>query len=156
MKTRLTLNRYLLLLLTATILLSCSHIKEPVLKGIDNVEAKGLGLNQPNILFHLSYFNPNRFGVHLKDAEGDAWIEDNFLGHFKMDSSIKITGHSDFSVPVHLVVDMKNAMKNAATLLFKPEVNLKIDGKAKIGKGGIFIPYPIHYEGKQDLSKLIQ
>lgn len=55
-----------------------------------------------------------------------------------------------------LDVDMKNAMKNAATLLFKPVVSFKIEGKARIGKSGIFINYPIRYEGKQDLSKLLQ
>lgn len=147
---------HLFLLFFSAILFSCSAIKEPVFTGIDKVEPGGIGMKQTMVLLHLKCFNPNRFGLYLKNAEGDAWIEDSFLGHFKMDSSMKIHGRSEFTVPVRLNVDMKSALKNASTILFKPEVNFKITGKAKIRKGGVAIDYPIRYEGKQDLSKLLQ
>ena len=147
---------YLFYLTIAFIFQSCTAIKEPVFNGMNDLQVTGMGMSESTLSLHLNYFNPNRSGLRLKDAEGDAWMDDTFLGHFKMDTSIKISGHSDFTVPVKLNVDMKNAMKNAATLLFQPEVNFKIDGKAKIGKGGVFIHYPIRYEGKQEVSKLFQ
>jgi LEA14-like dessication related protein len=147
---------FLIFLSIAYTFFSCTTIKEPVFNGIDELEVTGMGLTGSTLSLHLNYFNPNRSGLQLKNAEGDAWMDETLLGHFKMDTSIKISGHSDFIVPVKLNVDMKNALKNIATLLTKPEVNFKIDGKARIGKGGVFIHYPIRYEGKQDVSNLFR
>ncbi|HVT85978.1 MAG TPA: LEA type 2 family protein [Chitinophagaceae bacterium] len=135
---------------------SCTSIKDPVFNGISELKVTGIGMNESTLSLQLNYFNPNKSGLWLKNAEGDAWMDDNLLGHFKMDTSIRITGNTDFVIPVQLGVDMKNAVKNAAALLFKQEINFRIDGKAKIGKGGVFINYPIRYEGKQDVSKLFQ
>lgn len=138
------------------IFFSCTSIKDPVFNGISELKVTGIGMNESTLSLQLNYFNPNKSGLWLKNAEGDAWMDDNLLGHFKMDTSIRITGNTDFVIPVQLGVDMKNAVKNAAALLFKQEINFRIDGKAKIGKGGVFINYPIRYEGKQDVSKLFQ
>ncbi|MBS1920594.1 MAG: LEA type 2 family protein [Bacteroidetes bacterium] len=157
MKKFIRLNPHFRIWLTGILffsLFSCKAIKDPVFKGIDDLQVSGIGLKESIISIHLNYFNPNRSGLQLKNAEGDAWMDEQMLGHFTMDTSIKIPGHSDFTVPVKLNVNMKNAMKNVTTLLFKPEVNFKIEGKARIGKGGVFIHYPIRYEGKQDVSKL--
>lgn len=153
---RFNLRPYLQVLFIAMVFISCTAIKEPVFNGINDLNLTKMEMAATTLSLHLNYYNPNRTGLRLKNAEGEAWIEDTFLGHFKMDSSIKISGHSDFIVPVKLDVDMKNAMKNAAALLFKTEVVFKIDGKAKIGKGGVYLNYPIRYEGKQDPSKLFQ
>ncbi len=150
-------NRYPWILgLLLLFFFSCTTIKDPVFNGIGELKVTGMGINESILLLQLKYFNPNKSGLQLKNAEGDAWMDDSFLGHFKMDTSLRITGNSDFIVPVKLGVDMKNAAKNAAALLFKQEISFKIDGKAKIGKGGIFINYPIRYEGKQDVTKLFQ
>jgi LEA14-like dessication related protein len=135
---------------------SCTAVKDPVFNGISELKVIGVSKNESTLSLQLNYFNPNRSGLWLKNAEGDAWMDDNLLGHFKMDTSIKISGNSDFVVPVQLGVDMKNAVKNAAALLFNQEIKLKIEGKAKIGKRGVFINYPLRYEGKQDVSKLFQ
>jgi hypothetical protein len=35
------------------------------------------------------------------------------------------------------------------------EVMLRVEGKAKVGKGAIFINYPIRYEGKQRVDSLM-
>jgi len=137
-------------------LVSCSGIKDPVLNGIDGLKLAAIGSEKTMLTLNLNYHNPNRSGIKLKDAQGDAWINNSFAGHFIMDTTIKISGNSDFVVPVKLDVDMKNAMQNAFSLLLNPEVSLKVSGNARIGKGGMFFNYPIRYEGKEDLSKLIR
>ncbi len=137
-------------------LVSCSNIKDPVLNGIDGLKLASMGPDKTILSLNLNYHNPNRSGIKLKDAQGDAWINNSFAGHFVMDTTIKISGNSDFIVPVKLEVDMKNAMQNAFSLLLNPEVSLKVSGNARIGKGGMFFNYPIRYEGKEDLSKLIR
>ena len=149
-------GHFLGVLMLSLFFFSCTAIKDPVFNGISELKVIGVGKNESTLSLQLNYFNPNKSGVWLKNAEGDAWMDDNLLGHFKMDTSLKINGASDFFVPVQLEVNMKNAATNAAMLLFKQEINFKIDGKAKIGKGGVFINYPIRYEGKQDVLKLFQ
>ena len=73
-----------------------------------------------------------------------------------MDTLIKIPALADFSLPVKLEMNMKKLVQNSAVLLLKNEILLKVEGKAKVGKGSIFVNYPIHYEGKQKTDSLMK
>lgn len=138
------------------VLLSCRAIKEPDFRSIDNLRLQRFDLNESTLSLDLHYFNPNRSRVKLKEAQGDAYLDGVLLGHFEMDTLINIRGNEEFTLPVKLTVDMKNALQNTITTFFKTEVIIKIEGKAKIGKGSIFIRYPIHYEGKQNINELLR
>lgn len=140
-------------------LFSCAGIKDPVFKEINEFKlAEGGNKGFTTVSFQLKYFNPNHSGLQLKNAEGDAWIDGTLLGHFTMDTIIKIKANSDFLIPLNLKVDMKNIMNNAVTFLLKPDpsFSIRVAGKAKIGRGGVFINYPIRYEGKQDVTTLFK
>ena len=102
------------------------------------------------------YFNPNRSRLKLKSAQGDAWIENNYLGHFTIDSLIHIPANGDFRLPVKLQVDMNKFFKNYLLTFLAKEVTIKVAGRARVGKGFIFINYPIRYEGKQNLEELFK
>ena len=145
-----------LFIFPAVFLFSCGQIKEPDFKGIENVRVNKAGLKESVLLLDLHYFNPNKTRVKLKSAEGDAWIEDNFLGHFTMDSLIHVPAIGDFRVPVKLQVDMSKIIKNSLMALLGKKVMIKIKGKARVGKGFVYINYPIRYEGKQDLGELLR
>lgn len=133
---------------------SCASVKEPELKGIESIKMDKLDLSRPSVSMDLVYFNPNKYKIKLKRAEGDAWLNGRPLGHFTVDSLIHIAALSDFQLPVNLQVDKDNLSKNASLLLLGQEVTLKVDAIAKVGKGPVFINYPIHYEGKQNLKEL--
>ena len=51
---------------------------------------------------------------------------------------------------------MKKVLKNSLTALFNNEITVKVAGTSKLGKGGLYIRYPIKYEGKQNLDKLLR
>jgi LEA14-like dessication related protein len=135
---------------------SCGSLKAPDFKGMENVRVGRLGANESSLNIDLHYFNPNKSKLKLKKAEGDAWIDDNLLGHFSIDTLIQIPANADFRMPVLLEMNMKKLLKNSAALLLKSEVTLRVEGKAKVGKGGIYINYPIHYEGKQRTDSLMK
>ena len=137
-------------------LFSCESVKEPDFKSIENVRISKFGLNESTLSLDLHYFNPNKFRVKLQKAEGDAWIENNFLGHFSMDTLIHIPANEEFSLPVKLQVDMGKIFKNSLVAFLAKEVLVKIEGKARLGKGFVFINYPIRYEGKQNLGELLK
>jgi LEA14-like dessication related protein len=115
-----------------------------------------LGLKASNLSFDIIFFNPNNFRLKLKDANGDAWMDGNMLGHFTVDSLIHIPAQAEFRLPVQLKMDMSHFIENISAAFMDKQVILKLDGMARAGKGFIFINYPIRYEGKQKLSELLK
>ena len=75
---------------------ACSHLKEPELKSIENVRTENVGLNATTFNLDLHYFNPNKSRLQLKSASGIAWLEDQTLGEFTIDSLILIEPQSEF------------------------------------------------------------
>lgn len=148
--------RVFTLLLTMLLIESCNSFKEPEFIGLDNIRMGAAGVKSSSVNFDIHYFNPNKSKLQLKHAEGDAWLESTKLGHFIIDTLIRIPENSDFFLPVKLDVDMTYILKNALIGYLNKEVSVRIEGMAKVGKSGIFIHYPIHYEGKQNLSELIK
>lgn len=134
---------------------SCKSVKEPELKGIGNFKMDKLSLVNPEVRIDLRYFNPNNYNIKIKKAEGDAWLNNHPLGHFTLDTLIHVDAQSDFTLPVNLTMDVGNLPQNASLLLLAKEVTLKVVATARVGKGLLFINYPIMYEGKQDLKELL-
>lgn len=133
---------------------SCRSFKEPELKAIENVKTPSLGLKNAVVTLDLHFYNPNKSRVRLKQASGQAWVDGQKLGNFSVDSSITIPSRADFWLPVKLEMEMKDALRHAGLFLSQEQVYLKIDGRARLGKAGVYFNYPIKYEGKQDISKL--
>ena len=137
-------------------MLSCRSLKPPVFHAVDNVKMDRLSLGKSAITLDLLFFNPNRSKARLKSAEGDAWMDSTFLGHFVVDSSIAIPSNSNFIIPVKLNVDMKYLLQHSMSALLHEEVTIRVTGKARVGKAGLYRNYPLNYSGKQNLSKLFQ
>ncbi len=142
------------LAIVVILLSACAATRPPEFRSMENLRLKKLGFNKSGFDLDLVYHNPNRSGLQLKKADGEVWVENNFLGRFEVDTLIRIPGNSDFQVPVNLEVDMSQILKNSAIAIFKKEVILRIEGHARIGKAGVFIRYPIRYEGKHNVGEL--
>ncbi len=135
---------------------SCGSLKEPEFRSIENIRLTRLGTRQSKLALDLNYHNPNKSRLKLKEAEGDAWLDGNFLGHFTVDTLIEIPRVADFRLPITLELDMSQVLKNSLATFLKSEVMVRVEGKAKLGKGGLYIRYPLRYEGKQNLSRLLR
>lgn len=123
---------------------------------IENVRVTRVGLKESSLTLTLHYFNPNNNRLKLKKAEGEAWVDGNQLGHFTIDTLIHIPARSDFRLPVKMNLDMGHFVENMSVAFLGKEVILKVDGVARVGKGIIFINYPVNYEGKQKLGDLMK
>jgi LEA14-like dessication related protein len=150
------MHKLLILVLVGLAMSSCRALKDPVFKGIGNVQVKGIGLGQSDLLVDMTYFNPNQSRGKLKEAQGEAWMDSIYLGHFTVDSTVNIPANADFIVPVRLIIKMKNILKNSFSLFMKNEVTIRLEGEAKAGKGGLYRRFGLHYEGKQNVDKLFQ
>lgn len=146
----------LMLLLALCILSSCMKYEDVKFVGIENVKVGKVGMNETTMEMNLIFNNPNSLGATLNNAEGKAWIEDIYVGNFLLNNDVQIPAKSNFSVPVHLAVNVKDVINNSLNLLFKDSVNLKVDGTARLSKAGILKAFPLKYQGKKSSAELLQ
>jgi LEA14-like dessication related protein len=146
---------HLIVLLLATwgiMASSCEKMKDLEFVRVAGVNLEGLGFSKSIVEMTLAYYNPNNFNLQLKDASFDLFFDDTQVGHSMQDTMIRIPAKDTFYFPVKLEVSMENVFKNALTILGNKEVTIKASGNCKVGKGGIYLPFPIKCETKQALK----
>lgn len=131
---------------------SCLAPKELEYRDFKNLSSEKLGFSSSVFNIDLVYYNPNNFGLDLKRTDLDIYLDNNYLGHTTQDFQIHIPKRAEFSLPLKINVDMKNAYKNALPSLFGKEVLLKITGSVKIGKANVYKSFNVNYEGMQKFS----
>ncbi|MEP7376167.1 MAG: hypothetical protein ABI675_22410 [Chitinophagaceae bacterium] len=139
-----------------TLLASCGRMEDPVFKSIENVKVSEVGMQESTVTLDIRYLNPNNFNGRLKQAEGDAWMDSTYLGHFVVDSTVYIPANSEFLVPVKMAVDMKKILKHSVAAFLNEDVLLKITGKARAGKSGFYRNFSLNYQGKQNLREIFK
>jgi LEA14-like dessication related protein len=132
----------------------CTRVKDPEFRRVSGFKLKKLGLQQTTIGFSVVYFNPNNFGVSVKQAEADVYIDSTYLGKFVQDSTVAVTKNSDFAIPFSGSVSLQTALQLNLQDMAQREILLKAEGSVKVGKAGIYIIKPIHYQGKHKLEDI--
>ena len=138
------------------LLSSCQSgsIKDPEYRDIRDVRLIKAGVLQSTAGIDLVYYNPNNFGVQLKDVHGDVYINDSYLGRFELEEKVQVGKRSEFIVPAIIKLDMIGAVKNHRDLWKKKEALVRIEGTAKVQKAGMSVYVPIKYEGMQNIERL--
>jgi LEA14-like dessication related protein len=132
--------------------LSCSSPKALEYQTYHNFKIDNLGFNNSSISLDLEYYNPNNFGMQLKNTDLDIFVNGNLLGHSYTDSLMRIPRRDTFNIPVKFNVDMQNVFKNAWNTLIGKEVLIRLSGKVRVGKANVFMSLPVEYESKQTFS----
>lgn len=147
------MSKRLLWALLPLVLAACAKPTGFNYMGVRNLKVMSFGLKESTVAASVEYYNPNRFPVTMKEGEVDVYVNDNFFGKSTLDSTIHVPQKDTFFIPVLLKVDMKNTGLGVLQNLLSgsDSVKVKLDGKAKIGRGGIFINFPIRYEGMQKI-----
>jgi LEA14-like dessication related protein len=133
-------------------IISCSSPKALEYKTYHNFSIQRLGFNSSTIKLDLEYYNPNNYGMQLKNSDLDIFIDGNLLGHSSFDTLIKIPRKDTFTLPIKFDVDMQNIFKNAWSTLIGKEVLVRLTGKLKVGKANVFMSLPVNYETKETFS----
>ena len=87
-----------LLLFSVFGLMACNNIKEPEFRKVDKFGLRNLSLQEATVGFEVTYHNPNNFGVTVKEAEADVYIDSTYLGKFIQDKTIDVSKGADFSI----------------------------------------------------------
>jgi LEA14-like dessication related protein len=139
------------IILSMTIL-SCSSPKALEYQNFHNFSVQSLGFNKSTVSLDIQYYNPNNFGMQLRNSDLDIFINGNLLGHSSFDTLIRIPRRDTFTLPVKFDVNMQNLYKNAWNTLTGKEVTVKLNGKLKVGKANVFMSFPVNYETKETFS----
>ena len=131
---------------------SCSQPKNLVYQNVQNFKLNGLGLNKSNISMDVKLYNPNKFSIKLKDADVDIYVNQSYIGKmFVVKGQYAIPKTDTFLLPINVDVDLKSVLPNAIKLLFDKHIDIKVTGKIKAGKNGVYVSIPINYEGKHEI-----
>jgi LEA14-like dessication related protein len=141
-----------LVLLTWGMMSACEKMKDLEFVKVAGFSFDEMGFSKSIVRMTLAYYNPNNFNLKLKDANFDLYFDDTQVGHSIQDTLIYIPAKDTFYFPVKLEVNMENVLKNAWSALANKEVTIKATGSCKVGKGGVFLPFPIKCETKQELK----
>ena len=136
--------------------ISCKKPKEPEYLDIENLHVSKAGISESIVGADLKYYNPNSFNLQLRKANLDVYINDKYVGHSDLDTLIHIPAKDTFYVPISMKLNLGDLLKNAVQLFMNPEVKLKIEGNARVGKSGIFKNVPVSYEGKERIDVLLK
>ena len=131
---------------------SCQKPQGFEYRDLKNVRVQQAGFDKTNLSIDLVYFNPNSFGVDLKKVDCDVYIDNNFLGNYKLDTTMHIDKRSEFTLPSTMAVNMQGVFKNALTVLLSNEVLVTVKGTTRVGKAGIFITVPFNYEARHKMK----
>ena len=142
---------YLLAGLIWICMTSCRSPKDPVFKEFKNVSVENIGFSGANLKVDVVYYNPNNFGLELNRTDLDIFIDSTFLGHSTQDLQVKIPRREDFIIPLKVELDMKNLLKNGLTSFLNKQVVVKVIGKIRVGKAGVYKVFDLNYETVQQL-----
>ncbi len=132
--------------------LSCSAPKALEYKTFHDFAVQKLGYNNSTVTMELEYYNPNNFGMQLRNSDLNIYIDGSLLGHSSSDTLINIPRKNVFLLPIKFDVNMQNIYKNAWSTLTGKEVTVKLLGKLKVGKANVFMSVPVNYETKETFS----
>lgn len=139
-------------LILIVMIFSCSSPKELQYQSFHNFSIQKLGFNNSTVSLDIVYYNPNNFGMQLRNSDMDIYIDGSMLGHSSFDTLIRIPRRDTFTLPVKFDVNMQNIYKNAWSALTGKEVTVKLTGKIRIGKANVFMSFPVNYETKETFS----
>lgn len=93
--------------------------------------------------------------MNLKTAEMDVYLNKRYAGHSLLDTMVHVPAKDTFFVPVSVQIDMKNVFPNALTILMSDSIDVRVEGKMKVGKAGIYINVPVRYQEKHAIRKAL-
>ncbi|HTE27436.1 LEA/WHy family protein [Flavitalea sp.] len=137
----------LLYVLVVVTLFACAKPKDLEYVDFKNLKVVKWGLIESTVGMDVEFFNPNKSNLQLKKADVDVFINNTYLGKSTLDSLVRIPGRDTFSLPVTMRVKTGGALTNILRIVSDSSVLIRMEGNASFGKGGVFLNYPIKYEG---------
>lgn len=145
------LSFVMMLAIAATVLvMSCANPRQLEYQDVKNFRINEISMN-PKIGMDVQFYNPNTFGMTMKDANIDLYLNGKFAGNAKLATSYDVPGQDTFLLPVNLTADLKQILPNALAIIVNKKIDVELKGYVKAGRG-VFVNVPINYKGEQELN----
>ncbi len=122
---------------------SCNNVKELDYIGIQSTAIETISFNNAALRINLEYYNPNKFGIDVKETNLSIYLNDKFVGLADQPEKTQIPKLSNFIFPVVAHFDPFKILGTAFSTLFSKTNKMTLLGTAKLGKGGVYIKVPI-------------
>jgi hypothetical protein len=132
---------------------SCGKMEEPQFQRVENFGIKKIGLQNVVIGFDATFLNPNSFGVTVKEAALDIYVDSIYLGKFTQPKDVSVVKNAEFSIPLEGAVSWNETLASEGKRLLGKEVLLKATGEVKVGKAGVFVSKDIWYQSRHRLDQ---
>ncbi len=123
--------------------MSCNGVKDIEYIGIKETKLESIGLQKGVIKTVMRYYNPNKFGLDIKETNLEVYANDNFLGTAENAERYAVPKKDTFDFPIYVHFNPIKMLSLVATNANLKKVNLHVKGTAKIGKQGVFVRVPI-------------
>ncbi len=144
------LSALVAIVVASMMVLSCSNPQDLQYLDVKHIKIKEISMT-PEVELGVQFYNPNKSGMTMKDANIDLYINNEKVGKARLIESYDVPGLDTFILPVTMKTDLKSILPNALALLVNKEVEVQLKGTVKAGRG-VFVPIPIRYKGKQKLD----
>lgn len=146
------MKKWLLTALSGALLFgACSKPEPPEFIGVEEFKVINMGLTESTLGLQVRMFNPNKTSMQIKNADIDIFINETKLGRSVLDSTINIPKRDTFFIPLEVKVQTLSGATKLLQSLQDKSINFRVSGNAKLGKAGVFVNYPLLYEGRQKL-----
>ena len=88
----------------------------------------------------------------MKKLEADVFVNQKFLTHYDLDTSMIIPADTTFLFGAILNFNQSIIFDNMIDALFKREVLFEVKGKTRVGRGGFFVQIPFSVSKKQQIK----
>lgn len=139
-------------LLILGLLTSCKQPLLPEYAGVENIRMADIGTNESAVSADIKYYNPNPYPMKLKQGEVGVFINDRYVGKTMLDTAIAIPARDSFLIPVSMKLETKQVFSNALSAVLSGSVKVKLEGFARVSRGGLTMKLPVQYEGEQKLD----
>jgi LEA14-like dessication related protein len=136
----------------AVTITSCTAPRPLIYKDVCDFKLDHAGLSRSSLSLNIKLYNPNHFGLKLKQGLVNLYLNDSHLGVARVERN-SVPANDTFLLPIAINVDMSSLLSNSMQLLTKKEVTFKLEGVVKAGNHGLYIKVPLRYEGKQKIRK---
>ena len=131
---------------------SCGTPKDLEFREFKNIAVENVGFSGATLKVDAVYYNPNNFGLELNRTDLDIFIDSTFLGHSSQELQVQIPKRAEFYIPLKVELDMKNLIKNGLISMLNKEVLVRVVGKVRVGKAGVYKTFDLNYQTFQKLS----
>lgn len=144
-----------LLLLTVVTVSACEMPQQaPVFKNVTQVKTTKVTGANLNLTANAIFFNPNDMAMRLKGIEIDVLLEGKKVGHISQREKIRIPSKADFTVPLNVDLDLKQAgmINGIFGMLSGKKMQAEFKGYVRISKNAIVMKVPVQYSEKIKLN----